>query len=63
MRITTFGRAESIVSQGTKGEVLCPEVKSGQVISNTSKQIFQGKEKLLLQLLSRFSHVQLKATL
>jgi hypothetical protein len=46
MKITTFGRAESIVSQATKGELLCPDVRSGQVISNTRKQIFQGKEKL-----------------
>ena len=36
MKITTFGRAESIVSQGTKQEPLCPDVRSGQVISSTA---------------------------
>ena len=27
-------------------KILCPEIRTGQVISNTTKQIFQGKEKL-----------------
>ena len=44
MKITTFGRAEGIVSQATKGELLCPDVRSGQVISNTAAA---GAAKLL----------------
>lgn len=39
-------RAESIVSQGTEGELLCPDVRCGQVISNTRLQTGRQGKKL-----------------